>query len=85
MSPVSGSFCERCGQPAGDGRALCARCESEVASLAATPRPSRVSSARISTSCNCGTYAGVKVHALGCPEAARDTSAGTLNENRTTN
>jgi len=83
--PVSELACERCGRPAGEGRTLCARCESEVALKAATaPRVSRVSSARISLSCSCGTYAGVKVHALGCPEADRDAIAPSAGEDRAT-
>ena len=83
--PVSELACERCGRPAGEGRTLCVRCESEVALMAASiPRVSRVSSARISVSCSCGTYAGVKVHALGCPQADRDAIAPSADEDRAT-
>jgi hypothetical protein len=77
--------CERCGLPASEGKTLCARCEGEVVpSDTPAPRVSRTSSARISLGCSCGTYAGVKVHALGCPEAHRDASSPPVDENRST-
>jgi len=39
---------------------------------AESPSPVRLSRPAVQAGCTCGTYAGVKVHALNCPEAAAD-------------
>ena len=65
--------CEHCGRPVAEGRAFCSRCDSERTAPEWTQSGSwRATAPRVSTSCNCASYAGVKVHAVGCPQALRD-------------
>jgi hypothetical protein len=68
--------CPRCGRPVPRAKESCAWCDraSDGADVARAQRADSPSTARLSrpavqAGCTCGSYAGVKVHALNCPEA----------------
>jgi hypothetical protein len=62
--------CEHCGRPVAEGRSLCTRCDSEHTAPAWTQSGTwRATPPRVSITCSCASYAGVKVHAVGCPQA----------------
>lgn len=67
--------CPVCRRPVGPAGGTCTACERRIADPA-DPSPeamtkagSRAAAVRVQADCACATYAGVKVHAVTCPEA----------------